>query len=128
MMVAEFLPHQCEMGDEDTSLSLGPNVSKEVSEEGAKAEKGVPTPEPLSWREEKSSATEEKKGPWGGKAARQLVHLDISFETPSHTGLRTAELVWPQCGFRVCFCEFALLTFSLGRRVFPAILSPPPGL
>jgi hypothetical protein len=70
MMVAEFLPHQCEIGDLE------------------------PLPELVScMQERKSLAPEEKKGPWGGKASRQLVHLDISFETPSHTGLRTAELV-----------------------------------
>jgi DNA polymerase sigma len=33
------------------------------------------------------------KGPWGSEADRQFVRLDISFEAPANTGLRTAELV-----------------------------------
>lgn len=40
-----------------------------------------------------ASSSEERKGPWGGNLDRELVRLDISFEAPSHTGLRTAELV-----------------------------------
>lgn len=41
----------------------------------------------------KEILSEEKTGPWGGKADRAFVRLDISFEAPSHTGLRTAALV-----------------------------------
>ncbi|CAM6089852.1 unnamed protein product [Calypogeia fissa] len=95
MMVAEFLPHQHEVGDEVTSPSSSPSIGNEACEEATKTENGVAMPlvESVTCREDSNLATEEKKGPWGGKAARQLVHLDISFETPSHTGLRTAELV-----------------------------------
>jgi hypothetical protein len=38
--------------------------------------------------------SEERKGPWGFHSNREFVRLDISFESPSHTGLRTAELVF----------------------------------
>ncbi|MCO5559557.1 hypothetical protein L7F22_013158 [Adiantum nelumboides] len=39
------------------------------------------------------AASKEGNGPWGGSVDREFVRLDISFEAPSHTGLRTAELV-----------------------------------
>eukprot|EP00850_Spirogloea_muscicola_P019686 SM000196S05378 [mRNA] locus=s196:85586:93808:- [translate_table: standard] len=35
---------------------------------------------------------------WGGPESRMLVRMDVSFEGPSHTGLRTAELVRELCG------------------------------
>lgn len=34
-----------------------------------------------------------KEGPWGSEKDRQIVLLDISFEAPTNTGLRTSELV-----------------------------------
>jgi hypothetical protein len=34
-----------------------------------------------------------KEGLWGSEKDRQIVRLDISFEAPTNTGLRTSELV-----------------------------------
>ncbi|GLJ36545.1 hypothetical protein SUGI_0734400 [Cryptomeria japonica] len=39
------------------------------------------------------SACETKRTQWCSKDDRESVHLDISFESPSHTGLKTANLV-----------------------------------
>jgi hypothetical protein len=46
------------------------------------------------------------KGPWGSEADRQFVRLDISFEAPANTGLRTAELV-------IVFRAFPMQRYSL---------------
>ncbi|KAG6552518.1 hypothetical protein Mapa_005938 [Marchantia paleacea] len=96
ILVAEFLPHQCEMEDDDSPYSFGPNLRKDSAEDGG-SKVDTTTRTALasmdSVNEDLNASTEVGKGPWGGKADRQLVRLDISFEAPSHTGLRTAELV-----------------------------------
>ncbi|OAE19324.1 hypothetical protein AXG93_1860s1340 [Marchantia polymorpha subsp. ruderalis] len=97
ILVAEFLPHQCEMEDEDSPYSFGPNLRKDSAEDGvSKVDTTTSTAALASMdivNKDLTASTEVVKGPWGGKADRQLVRLDISFEAPSHTGLRTAELV-----------------------------------
>lgn len=44
----------------------------------------------------------EKEGPWGSSKDRQIVRLDISFESLANTGLRTSELV--SALYTACYC------------------------
>lgn len=78
---AHILPHQCELGD--ISLSV-----KETCPMGSSndAQDGSPT-------SQDSGDSGEKEGPWGSNKDRQIVRLDISFESLANTGLRTSELV-----------------------------------
>lgn len=78
---AHILPHQCELGD--ISLSV-----KETCPMGTSSDAldGSPT-------SQGSGDSAGKEGPWGSEKDRQIVCLDISFEAPTNTGLRTSELV-----------------------------------
>ncbi|KAH7425817.1 hypothetical protein KP509_11G072500 [Ceratopteris richardii] len=46
----------------------------------------------LHTSDKRANMFQEGNGPWGSSVDREFVRLDISFEAPSHTGLRTAEL------------------------------------
>lgn len=78
---AHILPHQCELGD--ISLSV-----KETCPMGTSSDTldGSPT-------SQDSGDSAGKEGPWGSEKDRQIVCLDISFEAPTNTGVRTSELV-----------------------------------
>ncbi|KAL3695829.1 hypothetical protein R1sor_009905 [Riccia sorocarpa] len=94
-MVAEFHNQQCEVDDQESSLFHFANLRKYASREtGVRVDPSSAADVSVEHcKEDLDSCDEELKGPWGGKAERRLVRLDISFEAPSHTGLRTAELV-----------------------------------
>ncbi|KAG0596843.1 hypothetical protein M758_UG288300 [Ceratodon purpureus] len=78
---ADILPHQCELGD--ISLSV-----KETCPMGTSSN----TLDGSSTCQD-SGDSAGKEGPWGSEKDRQNVCLDISFEAPTNTGVRTSELV-----------------------------------
>ncbi|KAL2642470.1 hypothetical protein R1flu_010057 [Riccia fluitans] len=95
-LIAEFHNQQFEMDDEESSFFHSSNLRKYASRESEVRGDSVSTVTVVPvdrCKEDKNSCDEEVKGSWGGEADRRLVRLDISFEAPSHTGLRTAELV-----------------------------------
>ena len=102
---AHILPHQCELGD--ISLSV-----KETSPMGTSSElaDGSPT-------SQGSGDSFVKEGPWGSEADRQTVRLDISFEAPSNTGLRTSELVsWHKLQICPLNCDGNMLVSGLHMK------------
>ncbi|KAG0573197.1 hypothetical protein KC19_VG157000 [Ceratodon purpureus] len=78
---AHILPHQCELGD--ISLSVKETCPMSTS---SNTLHGLPT-------SQESGDFAGKEAPWGSEKDRQNVCLDISFEAPTNTGVRTSELV-----------------------------------
>jgi predicted nucleotidyltransferase len=90
-LTAHILPHQCELGDSKPVKVLGEKEKGKASSSPVAANsKGA---EVLMTCETAAEVFSQVKGPWGSEADRQFVRLDISFEAPANTGLRTAELV-----------------------------------
>lgn len=85
-LVVHILPHQCELGDISLSVKETERTPSSLSE-NMEVGDGSPT------SEEGAGESPLKEGSWGSETDRQFVRLDISFEAPANTGLRTSELV-----------------------------------
>ncbi|CAM6038846.1 unnamed protein product [Sphagnum compactum] len=91
-LTAHILPHQCELGDCKPVKVLGEKEKGKASSSPVAANwKGAEVL--MTCEGAAEDVVSQVKGPWGSEADRQFVRLDISFEAPANTGLRTAELV-----------------------------------
>ncbi|CAK9867158.1 unnamed protein product [Sphagnum jensenii] len=90
-LTAHILPHQCELGDSKPVKVLGEKEKGKASSPVAENWKGAEVL--MTCEGPAEDVVSQVKGPWGSEADREFVRLDISFEAPANTGLRTAELV-----------------------------------
>ncbi|KAH9290632.1 hypothetical protein KI387_034749, partial [Taxus chinensis] len=92
MLVVKGLSQNCSKNEDQLSSRSIRNKPKEEKEEGIVPNASKPENFMHSVRSDATSC-ETKKTPWCSKDNRESVRLDISFESPSHTGLKTAGLV-----------------------------------